>query len=61
MDAWSGCVAGTIPVDAYRAAVVDAGFDSVEIEITNRFGPGEAGLPEGAGKIGSAFIRASKP
>ena len=61
MDAWAGCVAGTIPVDAYRAAVVDAGFDSVEIEITNRFGPGEAGLPEGAGKIGSAFIRASKP
>jgi len=61
MDAWAGCVAGTIPVDAYRAAVVDAGFDSVEIEITNRFGPGEAGLPVGAGKIGSAFIRASKP
>ena len=54
-------MAGTIPVDAYRAAVVDAGFDSVEIEITNRFGPGEAGLPVGAGKIGSAFIRASKP
>src|SRR2546429_1399257 len=61
MDAWAGCVAGTIQVDAYRAAVVDAGFDGVEIEITNRFGPGEAGLPEGSGKIGSAFIRAGKP
>src|SRR6266704_596043 len=61
MDAWAGCVAGTIPVDAYRAAVVDAGFDGVEIEITNRFGPGEAGLPQGSGKIASAFIRASKP
>src|SRR5947199_10238802 len=61
MDAWAGCVAGTIPVDAYRAAVVDAGFDGVEIEITNRFGPGEAGLPEASGQIGSAFIRAGKP
>ena len=60
MDAWAGCVAGTIPVDAYRAAVTDAGFEEVEIEITNTFGPGEAGLPEGSGKIGSAFIRARR-
>src|ERR1700719_2536387 len=61
IDAWAGCVAGTIPVDEYRAAVVEAGFDAVEIEITNSFGPGEAGLPEGSGKIASAFIRARKP
>jgi SAM-dependent methyltransferase len=61
MDAWAGCVAGTIPIDAYRAAVTGAGFDGVEIEITNSFGPGEAGLPDGSGKIASAFIRASKP
>jgi ubiquinone/menaquinone biosynthesis C-methylase UbiE len=61
MEAWAGCVAGTIPVKAYRAAVTDAGFGAVEIEITNVFGPGEAGLPEGSGKIASALIRASKP
>ncbi len=61
MDAWAGCVAGTIPVDAYRAAMTDAGFGTVEIEVTNTFGPGEAGLPDGSGKIASAFIRASKP
>lgn len=61
MDAWAGCVAGTIPVEAYRAAVRDAGFDGVAIEITNSFGPGEAGLPGGSGKIGSAFVRAVKP
>jgi len=61
IDAWTGCVAGTIPVDAYRTAVIEAGFDAVDIEITNTFGPGEAGLPEGPGKIGSAFIRAAKP
>ena len=61
IDAWAGCVAGTIPVDAYRTALTGAGFDGVEIEITNTFGPGEAGLPEGSGKIASAFIRARKP
>jgi SAM-dependent methyltransferase len=61
MEAWAGCVAGTIPLKAYRAAVTDAGFGAVEIEITNVFGPGEAGLPEGSGKIASALIRASKP
>ena len=60
IDAWAGCIAGTIPVDAYRAAVTDAGFEDVNIEITNTFGPGEAGLPEGCGKIGSAFIRARR-
>ena len=61
VDAWAGCVAGTIPVDVYRAAVADAGFDGIEIEINNTFGPGEAGLPAGSGKIASAFIRAHKP
>ena len=61
LDAWAGCVAGTIPVDAYRAAVRDAGFATVTIEVTNTFGPQEAGLPDGAGKIASAYIRATKP
>ena len=61
LDAWAGCVAGTIPVDEYKAVVVAAGFDAVAIEITNTFGPGEAGLPEGGGKIASAYIRARKP
>jgi SAM-dependent methyltransferase len=60
MDAWAGCVAGTILVEEYRAAVIGAGFDVVEIEISNIYGPGEAGLPEGSGKIASAFIRAAK-
>src|SRR6202049_4938137 len=61
MDAWAGCVAGTIPVDAYRAAVRDAGFDGVAIEITNRFGPGEAGPPDGSRKNGTAVVQALKP
>jgi SAM-dependent methyltransferase len=61
VDAWAGCVAGTIPVESYRDAVTAAGFTELEIEVTNTFGPGEAGLPEGSGKIASAFIRATKP
>jgi arsenite methyltransferase len=61
VDAWAGCIAGTIPVDTYRSAVTAAGFEDVQIEITNTFSPGEARLPEGTGKIASAFIRARKP
>jgi SAM-dependent methyltransferase len=61
LDAWAGCVAGSIPVQAYRDALGAAGFRDVEIEVTNSFGPGEAGLPQGSGKIGSAHIRAEKP
>jgi arsenite methyltransferase len=61
VDAWAGCVAGTITVDAYRGALREAGFGEVEIEITHTYGPGEAGLPPGPGKIASAYLRAIKP
>ena len=62
LDAWAGCIAGTIPVERYRMAVASAGFTEVEIEITHAYTPAEAGLPEGGtGRIGSAFIRAIKP
>ena len=61
LDAWAGCVAGTIPVPAYRSALVAAGFVDLDIEITQTFGPGEAGLPAGKGKIASAYIRARRP
>jgi SAM-dependent methyltransferase len=60
LDTWAGCVAGTISLDAYRGALATVGFLSVGIEITNSFGPGEAGLPEGSGRIASAHIRAQK-
>lgn len=61
LDAWAGCVAGTIPVDAYRDALAGAGFTNVDVEITNSFGLAEAGLPAGLGRIGSAHIYAEKP
>jgi len=61
LDAWAGCVAGTIPVPAYRSALDAAGFVDLDVEITRAFGPGEAGLPAGDGKIASAYIRARRP
>jgi arsenite methyltransferase len=56
LDAWAGCVAGTIPIDRYRQLMVEAGFEAVDFEITNE--QSVEGLP---GAIGSAAIRARKP
>jgi arsenite methyltransferase len=56
LDAWAGCVAGTIPIDRYRQLLVEAGFEAVDFEITNE--QAVDGLP---GAIGSAAIRARKP
>lgn len=50
LDAWAGCVAGTIPVEDYRRLIVEAGFESPEIDVA-----------EPSGAIGSASIRAKKP
>jgi ubiquinone/menaquinone biosynthesis C-methylase UbiE len=61
LDKWAGCVAGTIPVDDYLQALRDAGFNEVSAEITHLYTPAEAGLPDGKGKIASAYIRARKP
>ncbi len=56
LDAWAGCIAGTIPIEDYRQILISAGFEATDIEITNE--QGVAGLP---GAIGSASIRARKP
>ncbi len=56
LDAWAGCVAGTIPVERYRHLLVEAGFEAVDLEITSE--QAVNGLP---GAIGSAAIRARKP
>ena len=56
LDAWAGCIAGTIPVEDYRQILVGAGFEAPDIEITNE--QGVSGLP---GAVGSASIRARKP
>jgi len=56
LDAWAGCIAGTIPVDEYRRLLIQAGFEAPAIEVT-----GEQGVGGGQGAIGSASIRAFKP
>jgi arsenite methyltransferase len=56
LDAHAGCIAGTIPVDAYRRILVEAGFEAPEIQIT-----GVDPVPGGTGAVGSASVRARKP
>ena len=55
LDQWAGCVAGTISIDEYTAALRDAGFKDVDIEITR-----EVRLEGVDGAIASAYIRARK-
>lgn len=54
LDSWAGCVAGTIPIAEYRAALVEAGFDEPNFNVhsTQKL--------LGAGEIGSAYITARK-
>lgn len=56
VDAWAGCISGTIPVDDYRAALAGAGFENADFEIH-----ATESMPDGRGKLGSAYIRARKP
>jgi len=56
LDSWAGCISGTIPIDEYRALLVKAGFDAPDFEVH-----ATESLPDGAGKVGSAYIRARKP
>ena len=55
LDAWAGCIAGTIPVDDYRELLVAAGFQDVDVEVHST-----QELPDGRGRLGSAYIRARK-
>jgi len=54
LDSWAGCISGTIPIEEYRAALIDAGFAEPEFEVH-----ATQSLP-GVGKVGSAYIRARK-
>jgi SAM-dependent methyltransferase len=73
IEAWSGCVAGALHEDEYRAKLVAAGFEGIEVEITRTYGAQE--MRElarefevevrddwlEAGRISSAFVRARRP
>jgi arsenite methyltransferase len=56
LDAWAGCLSGTMPIDDYRAALADAGFADLEFQVH-----ATESMPGVEGKIGSAYIRARKP
>jgi len=56
VDAWAGCISGTIPVQRYRATLVAAGFSDPEIDVH-----AVQTMSAGEGKIGSAYIRARRP
>jgi len=70
---WTGCVAGALHEDEYRALLTAAGFTAIEIEPTRVYTAedargllGAAGLPpdellpQVEGKVISAFVRARK-
>jgi ubiquinone/menaquinone biosynthesis C-methylase UbiE len=70
MEAWVGCLAGALEIEAYKALLTEAGFEHVSVEITRRYTAVEAGLDPatlpagweaGDGKLASAFVRATKP
>jgi SAM-dependent methyltransferase len=54
VDAWAGCISGSIPVAEYRAHLEGAGFTEVEIEIHDEH------PIAGQGRIGSAYVRAHR-
>jgi SAM-dependent methyltransferase len=56
LDAWAGCLSGTIPIDEYRKALLDAGFRDAEFQVH-----ATESMPGVDGRIGSAYIRAKKP
>lgn len=56
LDAYAGCISGTIPIDEYRAALLKAGFENTEFEVH-----ATENTPGIDGKVGSAYIRALKP
>jgi hypothetical protein len=56
VDAWAGCISGTIPVASYQQLLAEAGFHEPEIEITQKHDV------EGvSGAIASAAVRGRKP
>ena len=55
LDQWAGCVAGTISIDEYTAALRDTGFKAIDVEVTR-----EVRLDGVEGAIASAYIRARK-
>jgi SAM-dependent methyltransferase len=56
LDAYAGCISGTIPMDQYSEALSGAGFVGVDFEIH-----ATESMPGVEGKVASACIRARRP
>jgi len=74
MELWVGCIAGALEENQYREKLAQAGFESIDLEVTRVYRCEEArdflqaaGLnpeivgPQIDGKFISAFVRATKP
>jgi len=74
MELWVGCIAGALAEDDYRNKLAQAGFTSIDVEVTRVYGledartflaaeglDADAAAKEIDGKFVSAFIRATKP
>jgi len=74
MELWVGCIAGALSEDEYRSKLANAGFASVDVEVTRVYGVDDAkaflaaeGIDADAiakdvdGRFVSAFVRATKP
>ena len=76
MEAWAGCIAGALEEETYQRLLAEAGFTTIEIEVTRRYGwqeIAESGAStsiaalsqeersELDGEFVSAFISARKP
>jgi arsenite methyltransferase len=74
MELWVGCVAGALSETEYRDKLADAGFESVDVEVTRVYDvndareflrasgiDGDAIAPHVQDKFVSAFVRAVKP
>ncbi|MEZ5404054.1 MAG: arsenite methyltransferase [Bryobacteraceae bacterium] len=59
LELWSGCIAGALDIEDYRAKLTAAGFADVDIEVVRAHKPEQVGAS--GGTFLSALIRASKP
>ena len=75
MEAWTGCIAGALHEDTYRALLAEAGFTDIGIEVTRSYSAADVTAESSCcapaldgdaaqtadGLFVSAFIRARKP
>jgi len=74
LELWAGCISGALEETEYRRLLAEAGFDSVDVEVTRVYDVEDArAVLEGAGldvevvardlggRLVSAFVRAVKP